>query len=350
MQVLSDQRDTGLIRLYVDNDDDLWTLYNVIRPGDRVRGLTHRRDESQQDVIRSQKTDRKPMMLTLRVEKCEYSDFSERLRILGTIIAGPQDHGCHHTINVEKQYRLDIFKDQWRGHEIERLRKAVENAKRPAAVFLSMEDDNALVALLRQFGLEVLVEIAGGVSGKQYRQKDRGKGKFFDEITGVLAEVVDEKTPLIVVGPGFARDEYVKYASKRRPELFGNTVLKATGQAGITGINEALKRGLENLGGTSVEVLAETREVDEMLTEIACDGKVTYGHEHVRRALEFAAVERLLVTDRLMREGAGEGLVRMARETGAGVSHISTAHEAGERLEALGGVAAILRFRVDGLC
>lgn len=350
MQVIRDDRDNGLLRLYVDNDDDLWTLYNIIIPLDRVRGLTHRRDEGQQDMLRSQKAERKPMVLTIRVEKCEYSDFSTRLRVLGTIIGGPQDHGCHHTINVEKGYRIDVFKNDWKEHDLTRIRTAVANAKRPSAVFLSVEDDNAVIAFLRQHGIEVVTEIRGAVSGKQYRQKDRGKMDFFREITETLSNVMGPTTPLMVIGPGFTREEYVKYASKKKPELVRFCFSKATGQAGITGINEALKLGMANLEKDGVEVILETQEIDSMLSEIAMDGKVTYGSGHVESALEMAAVERLLLTDRLMREGNGEELVRKARETGASVLIVSTGHEAGQRLDAIGGVAAMLRFAVDRMC
>ena len=96
--------------------------------------------------------------------------------------------------------------------------------------------------------------------------------------------------------------------------------------------------------------MIETQEIDELLEEISRDGKVTYGEKFVRNALEIAAVEKLLVTDRFVREGGGEEIISMARKTGAKTTVISTAHEGGRRLQALGGVAALLRFRIEGSC
>ena len=350
MQVLKRNEKSGMLRLYVDNDDDLWHIFNLIREGDHIRGLTYRRDESQQDSIRSQKVEKRAMVLTIRVEKCEFSDFSSRLRVLGVITKGPQDHGCHHTINIEKGYKVDVLKQKWSYSDLGRIRKAVEDAKKPTVVFLSIEDDNAVIAVLRQCGIEVLAEINGNISGKFYKQKNRGKTAFFQEIMDKLKRVTVENTPLIIVGPGFAKEEFLRFASHDDPDLAKSSYMKATGQAGVTGINEALKEGIQHLYTKDARVMIETQEIDELLEEISRDGKVTYGEKFVRNALEIAAVEKLLVTDRFVREGGGEEIISMARKTGAKTTVISTAHEGGRRLQALGGVAALLRFRMKGSC
>ena len=96
-------------------------------------------------------------------------------------------------------------------------------------------------------------------------------------------------------------------------------------------------------------VMIETQEVDEVLTEISRNGKVTYGEIHVKRALELAAVEKLLITDSMIRDGNGEELLALAENTGAKVSIVSPAHEGGKRLEALGGTAALLRYPVKDM-
>lgn len=349
MQVLNENRKNGMMRLYVDNDDDLWHLYNLIRAGDSIRGLTYRRNEGQQEILRGQKIEKKPMTLTIKVEKCEFSDFSSRLRVLGIITDGPQDHGCHHTINIKKGYKLRIFKQLWRNHDLKRVRKAVENAKRPTVIFLSIEDDNAVIALVRQCGLEVVAEINGIISGKFYKQKTRGKKEFYSEITEKLGMIAQDDTPLVIVGPGFAKEEFTRFVSRIRPELIKHSYLKSTGQAGVTGINEALKEGIKHLYVKDAGVMIETQEVDEVLTEISRNGNVTYGEKHVKKALELAAVEKLLITDSMIREGNGEELLALAENTGAKISIISPVHEGGERLDALGGSAALLRYPMENM-
>lgn len=345
MQIIKEDRKKGMLRIYVNSDDDLWHLYNILAPSDRLRALTQRTEECQRDMIRDRKSEKKTMKLTIEVEKCEFSDFAARLRVLGTITAGPQDHGCYHTINVEKGDRIDIFKE-WSEEEREMMLEAVRESRRPTVMFLSIEDDNAAIAVLRRYGLEVLAEINATVSGKFYKQKDRGKRPFYEEVAKKVRQSIPEDTPLIVVGPGFAKDEFVRLASEKDPDLFKNAYLKATGQAGVTGIYEAMKGGVRQLYAEDARVQVETREVETFLEEIAKDGAVTYGRDHVMRALRMGAVKKLLLTDRMFREGEGRKMMEMTKRTGGASKVISTAHEAGDRLQAMGGVGALLRFKV----
>jgi protein pelota len=54
----------------------------------------------------------------------------------------------------------------------------------------------------------------------------------------------------------------------------------------------------------------------------------------------------VLVTDTLLRDERAVGLVEQAEYVGASVVVLSTEFEPGERLEALGGAAALLRYKI----
>ena len=56
------------------------------------------------------------------------------------------------------------------------------------------------------------------------------------------------------------------------------------------------------------------------------------------------AVEDLLATDTVVREGKLDALLREAESARARLTILSTRHDAGERLSHLGGLAATLRF------
>jgi protein pelota len=85
---------------------------------------------------------------------------------------------------------------------------------------------------------------------------------------------------------------------------------------------------------------------------IATDGPVAYGPGEVATALKGGAVETLLVADETLRRGreAGkediDGIMEAARSTGGEVVVLSVEFEPGRRLERLGGVAALLRYRI----
>ena len=72
MQVLLDNTRNGELSLLIESLDDLWVLYNIIRTEDRLRGRTVRRV-----VIREGDAgERRPMVLTIRVEKVEFHEYS----------------------------------------------------------------------------------------------------------------------------------------------------------------------------------------------------------------------------------------------------------------------------------
>jgi protein pelota len=116
----------------------------------------------------------------------------------------------------------------------------------------------------------------------------------------------------------------------------------------MVGIQEAIKRGVVNRLTQDSRVALETELVDKILEGIAKDAPVTYGLEETKAAIEIGAVETLLVIDRLIRtkNDEVERLMTTTEEAGGKVIVISTVHDSGKQLEALGGMAAILRYKI----
>lgn len=352
MLILEKDEKSGKVRLKVGDEDDLWYLYNIVKPGDRAGMKSFRREEEKGDRIRAQKQPKRRMYLVIDVEKLEFMEFSDRLRVLGTIIEGPQDHGQHHALLVEANQEFTVWKDSWGAMERKRLEEAVKQVVTQRAVFLAIEDDFAEIAALRQYGLQLLTSIQASIQGKMYYDKkavETGKKDFFDEVLDELDHSMMPETPLIIVGPGFTREEFLTYGRTVRRHLLKKVTTEATGQGGLTGIREAMKRGLSGLMAEKSQVEKEVGLVEALLTEIATDGLASYGHREVARALEYGAVDKLLITDRVSREELGETLLGLARETSSACEIISTVHEAGSQLDALGGVGALLRFKVQGI-
>ena len=80
------------------------------------------------------------------------------------------------------------------------------------------------------------------------------------------------------------------------------------------------------------------------------ENTVTYGVDDVEKAVQVGAVEKLILADSLLREGEDaqrlklEVLMRDVEQRAGSVTVVSTEHEAGSKLLALGGIAALLRF------
>jgi protein pelota len=123
---------------------------------------------------------------------------------------------------------------------------------------------------------------------------------------------------------------------------------EGTGQSGKVGVQEAIGRGLVARVVEDARVDLETSMVNQLLAGIGRgDDMVTYGAETVLAAVRAGAAETVLVTDDVVREGPMVSLLEEAESLGSRVLVVSTAHDAGERLSRLGGVAALHRYPFD---
>ncbi len=345
---------TGTLKLQVDTLDDLWTLRNLVQPGDLVTASTHRTAEGSDDKIRAEKLEKKPMTLGVRVADVEWHDFADMLRIHGVIETGPQDLGRHHTLTFrDDRSNLTIQKKAGRLHlwHLDLVKEAVDATKRPQVLLLAIDDTEAQFGQLASHGLRLLGSLPAGGQGKRFDPKAgaAAKKRFYDEVLKSLQSFrTDAATPLLVVGPGWWREEFIEHAQTKDPGVMQGARTDGTSQGGAAGLREALQRGVVEQVARDHRVQDETRLVDEVMARIAKgDGTVAYGPAEVEQAIDAGAAEELMLTDQSVRDGAFPRVVDAAERTRCRVRIVSTGHDAGERLQRMGGVAALLRFAIQ---
>ena len=238
MRVLHQDRKKGEIKLLIENLDDLWHLYNIVEKNDLVFALTHRKIEKKTDKIRPEKVERKTMRLGIRVTDIEFHEFSDRLRIHGVIENG-MDVGSYHTLNLTTGDNISILKE-WKEHHLNRIKEAVKAAKTPVLTFLSIDYDEATFGILRQYGVENIGAITSHISGKQYKTDKNEKNNFYLKVLTTLEQI--KKGPVIILGPGFAKEEFYSFVKEKKLELLKDSAVMGTGNAGMNGIHEVLKR------------------------------------------------------------------------------------------------------------
>lgn len=348
MKVIFKDPKTGEIKLVPENLDDIWHLYHIIEEGDLVRAITFRTvDNQKDDRIRAIKAEKKRMKLGIRVEKLQFHEFSNRLRVQGVIIEGPQDLGSYHTFNIdaEEMAPISIVKERWRSHQLERIDEAVKQRTQPILVFVSLDEDTATIALLHQSGVQHIADIDAQRSGKMYESKETS-GEYYGQILAMVKTVKKPESPLIVIGPGFAREHFVKFGKEKEPAIFEHALTHATANAGLGGIHEALKTGIVDQITKENRVGKETQAIELLFEEIKKNGLATYGKNEVSDALTRGAVQQLLISDVCVRTQEGLQLLELARSTRSDFLIINTQHEAGKKFEGIGGVAAFLRFKI----
>jgi len=347
MKVVFKDLKHGEIKLIPENLDDIWHLYNIIDNDDLIRAVTFRTDEQKDDKIRSKKAEKKRMKLGIRVSEVKFHEFTDRLRIHGTIEEGPQDLGSFHTLNIaaDKMDALSIVKEEWKEYQIQRIDEAVKQRNQAIVTFVSLDEDTATIAVLRQSGVQWIANVDSKRSGKMYESTDTSND-YFNEIVGIVKNNLGNGSSLVIVGPGFTREHFVKYGKEKEPQLFEKYHLHATGQAEMNGIQEAIKTGIVKQITRENRVVYETEQIEQLFDEIRKNSLATYGEEEVKNALVNGAVERLLITDILVRTEKGEEFLKLAKKNNSDFTIINTMHEAGKKIDGIGGVAALLRFKI----
>jgi protein pelota len=331
--------------------DDLWHLTYVLEPGDSVSGDTTRRIRRDDDKTRDTGGKREPMWIEIEVTDVEFAKFSNRLRVGGEIVGCSREDqlGFHHTFNVEERDELTVEK-AWKPDQIERLEEAVEAAEQPDVAVVTVEEGEAHVHTVAQYGVEERASITGTTGKGEYA---RGREELFDELASIVGRL--DADAIVLAGPGFTKQDALDHIEETVPEAAERIQVVDTASVGDRGVHEVLKRGAVDRIQTETRISKEAELIDELTERIAQGAKVAYGIEEVAEAAEYGAIERLLILDERLRvERAGEGewdrdvneIVENVERQGGEVTVFSHEFDPGQQLSNLGGIAALLRYRL----
>jgi len=336
----------GKIKLVAESLDDLWHLQHIVEPGDIVVSSTWRRERKKSDKTRPERLEKRRVTLSLRVEKVEFYKHANRLKILGIIVDG-EDIGRHHSFNLGLGSILTVIKE-WKPHLIHRIKEAVRSSKKPRVLLVALDDSSAELALVRQYGLEELGTIFFHGRGKRYAVKSSDEKEEFFKLVKAINEVIFREgiQKLIVAGPGFVKERFAEFLQEKFPELYQKMEMDSVSSGGRAGLYEIVRRGTVERVSKEDRLSYETLLVEKLMSEIARSGLATYGKDEVKRAASIGSIKKLLVSDKLLRSGQVEAILEEVRKTRGDVVIISTEHDAGRQLLALGGLAALLRFRM----
>jgi len=348
----------GFVKVLPQSLDDLWHLYNIIYGGDQVYAKTTREVKIEEEYSRPQTGRRVSVFLGLQVERVFWDRSLNRLRVHGVICDVPEDIGgigSHHTFNVVIDQPLTIVKSKWLKHQVDRLERA-SHVETPLVLLVSIDDEEFAVAVLRQYGLEVKIEKKVRLPGKlEAEKRDEALKGYFKEALHSLRETwANLKCPIVILGLGFVKNGFAKYVHEMAQDVAAAVAdIRSVNSSGVTGINEAVRSGVLTKTLRHARMAEETQLVEEVLARL---GKgttdVAYGLDEVARATQYGAVEKLLLTDSILRESTDEKrtelekMMRGVEEKAGHITVVSTEHEAGAKLQGLGGIAALLRFRI----
>ncbi len=332
--------------------DDLWHLSYVLEPGDLVSGDTTRRIQRDDDQMRDTGGQREHLSVTIEVETVEFARFANRLRVGGVITGCSREDqlGHHHTLNVETHEELTIEK-HFKADQIERVKEAEAAADTPAVAIATVEEGEAYIHLVKEYGVDEYASFT----------KPTGKGEFSRPREELFAELGDalghlDTDAIILAGPGFTKQDARDYIVETHRDLESLITVVDTSSAGGRGVHEVLKRGAVEEVQDETRIAREAETIDELMRRIADGAKAAYGIEQVNEAAEFGAVAELLVLDQRLRdERQGEGdwqidvndVIESVEQKGGEITVFSAEFQPGTQLKNLGGIAALLRYRLQ---
>lgn len=343
MRITKQDLKHGIIRVQLENPDDLWDIQSVLEPGDEVRSSTERKiklgsSDEKTRVIKKRVT------LTIRVDKIDFA--GEEVRVLGPIIDGPDDmpRGSAHSFSLTEGTEITIKKLEWAGYQRARLEEATK-ARRQVLIVL-FDRERALYLAVSGRRVENLLELKGTVNKKGLDEQT--KSTFYQDIVAHTQEYWTRLKPagIVYASPAFWH-EYVK---KHLPaELKKHVVFTTISDIDRTAVHELVKRPeLQNVLKDNRATM-ELGYVEEIHAALAHD-KLAYGDKDVTEAISAGNIKGVYVTESRIRKareqenfGALERAMKAAEKTGGAV-HIISSDEACQKLDGLGGFVAIQRW------
>ncbi len=354
MKIIEKNLHKGYIKLIPESADDFWHLYNIIHKGDEVYAHSSRAIKSDHEYSRPKSGERVSAFMGVKVEEAGWDKFLGKLRVHGTICQAPEiiPKSSHHTLSISLHQPLTIVKSEWARHAIERLDKASENEK--PILILAIGDEGFAIAETRQYGVEIKIEERIKLPGKlEAHIRSAATKQYFDHAAKSLQQLwLLRRSPIVIVGVGFIKNEFANYLAAENKTLAQSVAdVKSVNNEGAAGIYEAMRSGVLLRATRQLRIVEETQIIEEIMKRLGKDDKTaTYGLEDVIKALQAGAIETLILADRLLREsedtlrGQLEQLMNETERRNGKIVVISTEHEAGFKLVALGSVAALLRF------
>ena len=356
MKIIEKNLRQGFVKVIPSSDDDLWHLYNIIFAGDEVYAYSSRSIKSDQEYSRPKDGERVSAFMGIKVESVGWDKFLGRLRIHGIICHAPEiiPSGAHHTISVSLNHPITIVKKDWPKHLLDRLRSAMKTEK--SIIIVSIDDEGFAVAVTKQYGVDIKVEERIKLPGKlEAERRETAIRTYFSRALDSLRQLWgSQQNPIVVVGVGFIKSDFVKFLASEANDIYGSIAdVKSVNNGGISGIHEALRSGVLLKAARQLRIADETRIIEEVMKRLGKgEQTVTYGIVDVERAAVVGAIEKLILTDTLLRDAQDiqrlglEELMKKVEQQRGTISVISTEHEAGLKLLSLGGIAALLRFPI----
>ena len=222
---------------------------------------------------------------------------------------------------------------------------------------LVMDRKEATIGLLEGKRIEVMQKMtsgvpskirAGGQSSQRFHRITEGLTKeFYKRIAEEMKKIFYEMPKLkgiIVGGPIPTKDEFLDgeyLATKLGEKVIGRVDIGGSDESGL---KELVEKSRDLLAGQ--EIIHEKKVLEKFFETLGEKPDLAaYKIEDVKKALEYGAVDTLIISKEYDKQTAHE-LVALAKAIDSNIEIVSTETTEGEQFLNLSGIGAVLRFKV----
>ncbi|KAI0020902.1 hypothetical protein F4780DRAFT_319186 [Xylariomycetidae sp. FL0641] len=359
----------GSVSLLPTDPEDMWHANNLIGPEDVIKAHAIRK------VITESKTgstssERVHTDLTIRVTSTFFDPAASQLHVSGTVIVENSfvNIGQYHTLDLELNRPFTIWKKYgWDSVARDTLADALKQDKDGAVAAVVMQEGIANICLITEYRTILKQRVESTIPKKRAASSDQSAGmrRFFDKTMATLMRSIDfsKPRPLLLASPGFVAGDFKKFMAEEGTRRGDKTLMAMARSATVVhsssghlhSLNEILKSPEVTATMKDMKFSKETRFMDDFFDRLRQDdGRAWYGTGPVEKAVQEGAVGRgggvLLINNSLFRSQdiatrkRYVAMVDKVKEDGGDARVLSSDHESGERLDALGGIAAMLTY------
>lgn len=238
--------------------------------------------------------------------------------------------------------------------------EAIENmlATKNVYVLIAMDKREATVGTLKGSAVIVMNTMTSAVPGKHKtggqsaarmeRLRDEAAKEFYRRISGYVKEQFRDLTEIkgiFVGGPGFTKNDFIEqgqFNEEFKKKIIAIKDLSYTDEYGLKELVDLCEDELAD-----EEIAEEKKVLRSFFEKIATDiDSISYGYDDVKKAIEFNAVDQLMLSEDLDDKTIDE-LDKLGEATGATVHIISTEFAEGLQFKNMTGIGAILRFPMN---
>ncbi len=350
MHIIHQDNKKAHVKFKVTNPDDLWYLSTLIEPPDLLSASTTRKLKLGTDE--NAKVIKKTIYVTIEVETVEFSQTGSALRINGKIKSIHDDipKDSYQSISLEINDEATLQKKAFLSYHLQKLQEASE--KKYSYLICLFDREEALFALTKTRGHEILLNLKGDVPKKA--QKVEIKKDFYEELLSLLQSYAQRYNPerIILASTAFYKEDLMKKITSS--QLKQKITLATCSDVSETALSEIMRSTELTYALKTSRAREEQLLIEELLHEINKDGKAVYGFEQTKHAINIGAAQTLLLTEKCIqqfrltnRHPELDQLLKTMESTQSKIHLISSEHDAGKKLDGLGGIAALLRYKLS---